>query len=117
MERIILDNGGGIILQLGDWAHAYNGDEGRAALDIEAWLDGDTDTSTWDGHDDDAAACDPTAEELRNGGYNIVYLSPTDTAASLAAELVGTAGVAAARLARALRGGAGDANFQGNQIF
>ena len=68
--KIILDNGGGITLQLGlDYAHYYN-DADQAARDLRAYIaDGTTDG--WDGHDEDAATLDPTDEEIRNGGYRI----------------------------------------------
>lgn len=87
--KIILDNGGSITLQLGDFAHFYE-DEKQAAEDIAAWLKS-ADTSSWEGHEDDAAACAPTAEDIRNGGYRVVTLDRSvDNLADLAAELSGT---------------------------
>lgn len=69
--KIILDNGGGIVLQLGlDYAHYYN-DAERAAQDLRAYIaDGTTDG--WDGHDEEAATLEPTDEEIRKGGYRVV---------------------------------------------
>lgn len=90
--RIILDNGGGIILQLGDWAHSYEGSTNariakQASDDIREWLKtGNTDR--WDGHSADALSVAPTADEIRNGGYSVINIDrDSDTAASLADEV------------------------------
>lgn len=68
--RIVLDNGGGIVLQLGaEYAHYYQ-DAKQAADDLRTYLaDGNTDG--WDGHDEDALSVEPTDEEIRNGGYRV----------------------------------------------
>lgn len=91
-RRIILDNGGGIILQLGDWAHSYEGSTNariakQASDDIREWLKtGNTDR--WDGHSADALSVAPTADEIRNGGYSVINIDrDSDTAASLADEV------------------------------
>ena len=82
--RIILDNAGGITLQLGEWAHWYaQGRETKAAEDIQAFL-ATGDTHGWEGHDDDAASLDPSADEIRNGGYRVVV---TDSLADAIEEL------------------------------
>lgn len=84
---IILDNAGTITLQLGGlFAHSYDSAD-QAALDLATWL-ADADTSDYEGHEADALDCDPTAEEIRNGGYRVVRLDrDTDTAASLVEEI------------------------------
>lgn len=74
--RIILDNGGGITLQLNGWAHHYDY-EGAAATDIREWI-ATKDTSLWDGHEDDALDCEPTDEQIRNGGYRIIEIGEHD---------------------------------------
>jgi hypothetical protein len=84
--RIILDNGGGIILQLGDYAHSYDSAI-DAARDIHEWLVSGT-TRRWEGHDADALAVNPTPDEIHNGGYRVITIDrDSDTAASLAAEV------------------------------
>ena len=83
---IILDNGGGIMLQLGAFAHLYD-DAMPAATDLAAWL-ADSDTSGWDGHEPEMMVCAPTDEQIRNGGYRTVRLCrEVDTLALLAVEL------------------------------
>lgn len=83
---IILDNGGGITLQLGEFA-CYRQDAGLAAADISAWIE-DADTSDWEGHDEDAAKLDPDQNQIRNGGYRVVRLDRgVDNLESLAKEL------------------------------
>jgi hypothetical protein len=68
--RIIFDNGGGITLQLGDeFAHFYQ-DAAQAAEDLKSFLE-DPDTSDWEGHEEEAMDCEPTDEEIRNGGYRV----------------------------------------------
>ncbi len=67
-ERVIFDNGGGITLQLHGWAHWYNGEAAQAARDFAEWLKSHS-TSGWDGHEPEALDCDPTYDEIRNGGY------------------------------------------------
>lgn len=90
--RIILDNGGGITLQLGAWAHSYEGSDNasiakQAARDIREWLTSGT-TRRWEGHDADALAIEPTSDEIRNGGYRVITIDrESDTAASLADEV------------------------------
>ena len=68
--RVIFDNGGGITLQFGDWAHWYNGNIEQAAEDYLAYLKDGT-MEGWEGHEEDAAALEPTLDEIRNGGYRI----------------------------------------------
>lgn len=72
--RAIFDNGGGLTLQLGDWAHYYGGYDGcieQAAEDYKVYVEtGNTDG--WEGHEDEAAELDPSYDEIRNGGYKIM---------------------------------------------
>jgi hypothetical protein len=68
---IILNNGGGITLQLGGWAHWYP-DARQAAADLRAYI-ADGDSSGWDGHEEEAMDCHPTADEIRNGGYRVYH--------------------------------------------
>lgn len=90
--RIILDNGGGITLQLGAWAHSYEGNRSaaiakRAADDIREWLRTGT-TAGWAGHDEDALDIRPTADEIRNGGCKVIAIDHVvDTAEALADEV------------------------------
>lgn len=73
---VIFDNGGGITVQLIDsgsgavWAHYYNGEESVAAGDVRDALVGG-DFSGYDGNEPEAHECNPTAEEIRNGGYRV----------------------------------------------
>ena len=78
MERIILDNGGGIVLQLCGYAHSYDC-AGQAAEDLAAWWR-DGDTSSWDGHDADLAAIEPSPAEIANDGVRIVDAASPDAA-------------------------------------
>lgn len=67
--RVIFDNGGGITLQLGEYAHYYQS-ESQAAEDLFTYLtDGNTDD--WDGHEEDALEHEPTDDQLSNGGYRV----------------------------------------------
>ena len=70
LNQAIFDNGGGITLQLGEFAHHYS-DVRQAATDWLAYQSS-KDTSDWDGHDALAAELDPTCDEIRNGGYVIL---------------------------------------------
>jgi len=68
--RIVFDNAGGITLQLGDeFAHYYQGAK-QAAEDLKVFI-ATQDTSSWDGNEEDAMDCNPTDEEIRNGGYRV----------------------------------------------
>lgn len=73
--RIILDNAGGVTLQLGGWASRWaDASSEELALSIQYYMvSGNTDG--WGGHEDSALALDPTPEEVRNGGYHIVPLN------------------------------------------
>ncbi len=83
---IILDNGGGITLHMGEFAHYYDGGADQAALDISTWLD-DADTSDYEGHEE-AATEEPSDEDVRSGGYLVIRLDrDMDTVASLSAEI------------------------------
>ncbi len=66
---LIFDNGGGLTLQLGDWAHCYDNME-QAAKDFSVYLK-DKNTIGWDGHEDFAAELDPEYDQIRNGGYRV----------------------------------------------
>lgn len=78
--RIIFDNGGGVTLQLGGWAHWYQ-DMAQAAQDLKTYeTEGNTDG--WDGHEDEAAELDPTYDQIRNGGYRVYHSSADIKAAA-----------------------------------
>jgi hypothetical protein len=66
---VIFDNGGGITLQLGDWAHWYQ-DAAQAARDYAEYIKTGS-TDGWDGLDEDAAELEPSSEEISNGGYRV----------------------------------------------
>ena len=69
-STVIFDNGGGVTLQLPGYSHHYASGE-LAAVDYAAYLR-DTDTTGWDGGDDDGSEnLDPTDAEIRNGGYRV----------------------------------------------
>jgi len=84
-KRAIFDNGGGITVQLGKWANYYEGSDAQikqAADDVRTYLETGN-TEGWEGHEPEAAECQPTIDELHNGGYMIVTMSavrnlPTD---------------------------------------
>ena len=68
--RIICDNGGGMILQLGGtWAHYYQSAD-QLINDLADYLGGGN-TSDWEGHEPEALECEPTDDEIRNGGYRV----------------------------------------------
>lgn len=71
--KVIFDNGGGITLQLGDWACWYNVPK-DAARDYFQYLQDKT-TDGWEGHNDDAAELDPSCNEINNGGYRVYSVS------------------------------------------
>jgi hypothetical protein len=66
---VIFDNGGGITLQLGDWAHCYD-DPYQAAVDYAEYIKTGN-TEGWEGHEDFAAELDPEYDQIRNGGYRV----------------------------------------------
>jgi hypothetical protein len=66
-NQAIFDNGGGITLQMGNFAQHYS-DVAQAATDWVAYQSS-KDASEWDGHEDEAADLEPTYDEIRNGGY------------------------------------------------
>ena len=70
---VIFDNGGGITLQIGAWAHHYT-DPRSAAIDLEIFFD-EGSADGWDGHEAESAACNPTDDEIRNGGYQVAVYS------------------------------------------
>jgi hypothetical protein len=65
----IFDNGGGITLQLGAFAHHYSDPELAAAN----WQDyaNNPDPSDWEGHEPEALEIDPTYDQISNGGYRV----------------------------------------------
>jgi hypothetical protein len=69
-NQAIFDNGGGITLQLGDFAHHYS-DPKQAATDWLAFQKA-KDTTEWDGHEEDSAELEPSYDEIRNGGYRVM---------------------------------------------
>ena len=66
---IIFDNGGGVTLQLNEFAHHYACMD-QAADDLKGYLK-DQNTSEWEGHEPEALECDPTDEDINNGGYRV----------------------------------------------
>lgn len=92
--RVILDNGGGVTLQLGDYAHHY-ADGYFAGRDLREWLlSGDRrahrSTRGWEGAEVEALEVSPTPEEIRNGGYCVIGLGDDDTHETLAREIEAT---------------------------
>jgi hypothetical protein len=69
-NRAIFDNGGGITLQLGNFAHHYS-DPKQAATDWTVYQQ-TKDTDGWEGHQEEAADLDPSYDEIRNGGYRVM---------------------------------------------
>jgi len=65
-RRVVFDNGGGIMLQLGRYGHYYDFPD-QAAHDWD--LSRDESPDDWDGDDPEVAAIEPTQEQIRNGGY------------------------------------------------
>jgi len=84
--RIIFDNAGGITLQLNSWGHYYR-DEKQCAEDLAKWLEYG-DTSDWEGHEDEALACNPSDDLIRNGSYRVYVLSDADTIESVIIEML-----------------------------
>jgi len=76
--RLIFDNGGGLTMQLPGYAHHYD-DMAQAAEDYKVFLQ-DGNTNGWEGHEQDAADIDPTYEQQRNGGYEIMDAEDIQTA-------------------------------------
>jgi hypothetical protein len=74
--KIIFDNGGGIIVQLPDYARFYGGYTGaveQAAEDVIAYIkDGNTDG--WEGNEEELAE-EISIEDIKNGGYRVYELS------------------------------------------
>jgi len=65
-RRVIFDDGGGIMLQIGQYGHYYDFPD-QAARDWD--LSKEESTDDWDGDDPEVAAIEPTQEQIRNGGY------------------------------------------------
>lgn len=62
MERIIIDNAGGITLQLHNWAHFYDHQEGNGIEECANAIVSFVKTGSvenWDGHDEEAAEREP----------------------------------------------------------
>jgi hypothetical protein len=80
--NVIFDNGGGVTLQLGSWAHWYNAAEmAQAARDLMVY-EASGDTSDWEGHEPEAAELDPTYDQIRNGGYRVYHTADDIKAAA-----------------------------------
>lgn len=77
-NRAILDNAGGVTLQVEGFA-AWFDDLDIAGATIADYLLWESDPSTWDGHDQDAADLDPTNEQIASGGYKIIYFHDLPT--------------------------------------
>jgi hypothetical protein len=67
--KIIFDNGGGVTLQLGEWAHYFS--HMATAADSFRWYERHGNTNGWDGYEQEAADLRPTDEEIKNGGYKV----------------------------------------------
>lgn len=67
---IIFDNGGGITLQLGEYACNTQSASDAAGLYIDYQRSGETEG--WDGCDEDSVNLEPTDDEIRNGGYRVL---------------------------------------------
>ena len=67
---VIFDNGGGITLQLGDFACNTDSASDAAGLYIDYQRSGET--SGWDGMEETAADIEPTSDEIRSGGYRVL---------------------------------------------
>ena len=76
--KIILDNGGGITLQLGtNFAHHYDNAE-QSVRDYKEYIaNGNTDG--WEGNEEEAFF-DPEYEEIRNGGYKVFDMEDIEKA-------------------------------------
>lgn len=74
--RILLDNGGGVTLQLGKYGHYYDSPQ-AAARDLVAFF-GAQNVETWEGHEVEALRLDPSSEEMSNGGYRSFRFSVDD---------------------------------------
>jgi hypothetical protein len=74
--KIICDNGGSLTLQLPGFAHYYQ-DPAQAAEDLAAYMATDS-TDGWEGHEEDAEDCDPTSDEIANGGYSVYSATSLD---------------------------------------
>jgi len=60
-RRVIFDDGGGIVLQLGRYGHYYDFPN-QAARDWD--LSRDESPDDWDGNDPEVAAIEPTQEQM-----------------------------------------------------
>jgi len=67
--RLIFDNGGGLTLQLPNFAHYYDYMD-QAAEDIANYINIGT-TEGWEGHEEEAAEFDPTYDEIGCRVYTI----------------------------------------------
>jgi hypothetical protein len=77
-SRLILDNAGGITLQLGGWGGDFDVTTIAAcAKCIAEWLHQPS-TDGWEGTDE-AALLTPTQDDIRSGGYKIVELDELHT--------------------------------------
>jgi hypothetical protein len=89
---IILDNGGGITLQIsGRYQHRYQHtyqDPAQAATDISAATEPACDLSDWEGNEHGWLI--PTQDEIRNGGYSVYSLA--DFLATAPEDIWGLAG-------------------------
>jgi|LSQX01.3.fsa_nt_gb hypothetical protein len=75
----IFDNGGGLTLQLGNFAHYYN-DMALAAENYKDYIQSDGDTTGWEGHEPEAADFEPDYQDIRNNGYKVMDKSDIDAA-------------------------------------
>jgi len=82
-HRIIMDNAGGIILQLGEWAHYYNGLDKQVAHDISAWIE-DRETTDWEGHEIEALDIDIYTPY----GFTVIEIGDDDSVRSLVREML-----------------------------
>jgi hypothetical protein len=111
MARIILDNGGGITIQL--W---YEGDPvgvnefgctddsaADRADDILAHLRGEMAIADYEGHEPEAFNLEPSIDEIKNGCYRVVRIDGIEDLSGAIKELEGTGWRNGQELAEALR--------------
>jgi len=87
-RKAIFDNGGGITLQLGTFAHHY-ATGAAAAIDWTASSFFET-TDDWEGHDEDAMTLDPSYDDEHNGGYLVCTEDDINTMISSTDEMFGS---------------------------
>jgi hypothetical protein len=73
---IILDNGGGITLQINGEYQVTTNDHNHAAQMIKDAQAPDCDMSDWEGNEiEENGLLEPSCDEIRNGGYRVYDLA------------------------------------------